>query len=524
MLRSFASSLSPHALTSATQRANLSVQSLQSTHQRIAKMWVTAISNKMLLPHHVSPQSKKMVWWLCDGCHKQFTRRVDKHVGAGGSCPHCGRTPQSKSAMPRADSPLSLLKRMRSRPPSSLASLDTLNPNRANKSVADDNYLSQHDRRILLPMLAKNFESERYKISPEEDLFLSPKLDGIRCVVSYNCKTGKLLFFSRAGTLFECCDFIEPALLPLFNDDPELVLDGELYNDSTNEAKLNAVRGGSADESRGTSLLSAYRAILLRCKRQPQGGVSFDALASAVRTSREKRSPETLRLQSRLQYHVFDVLYSNKLNGNSSRAFSDRYKLIQKLFKNIAKQANVSVTVGGMRVTVVPRAWIRCVPVIRCRLVDVNDHLVEALALGFEGLMIRRNSLKGARCEGSGCSCKDSTGVYAFGQRSSTLLKYKLMQDSEFVIVGALEGKGKLRGCLGAFLCRSQKKPELTFSVAPAAAQDRKREMWLRYKEKKSEFVGKMLTVQFQELTGDGVPRFPVGKCIRGSKSRSDWI
>ena len=28
-------------------------------------------------------------------------------------------------------------------------------------------------------------------------------------------------------------------------------------------------------------------------------------------------------------------------------------------------------------------------------------------------------------------------------------------------------------------------------------------------------YIGKMLTVIFQEYSGIGVPRFPVGKCIR---------
>ena len=53
-----------------------------------------------------------------------------------------------------------------------------------------------------------------------------------------------------------------------------------------------------------------------------------------------------------------------------------------------------------------------------------------------------------------------------------------------------------------------------TFSVRPVGTHEERRAM---YKNGAS-YIGKMLTVKYQELSNDGVPRFPVGLHIR-----EDW-
>lgn len=68
------------------------------------------------------------------------------------------------------------------------------------------------------PMLAHTYEQVTFPV------FSQPKLDGIRCIA-----TAKGLF-SRQGKRFFAVPHIEEALAPLFDKDPDLVLDGELYN------------------------------------------------------------------------------------------------------------------------------------------------------------------------------------------------------------------------------------------------------------------------------------------------------
>lgn len=72
------------------------------------------------------------------------------------------------------------------------------------------------------PMLAKNYED--YKDSIQFPIFSQPKLDGIRCIVT---KDG---MFTRNGKRIESCPHIFNELQKFFDEDPNLVFDGELYN------------------------------------------------------------------------------------------------------------------------------------------------------------------------------------------------------------------------------------------------------------------------------------------------------
>ena len=56
------------------------------------------------------------------------------------------------------------------------------------------------------------------------DSFIQPKLDGVRCYIT---KDGA---FSRNHKEFKTVDHIKDAFKPLFKTNPDLVVDGELYN------------------------------------------------------------------------------------------------------------------------------------------------------------------------------------------------------------------------------------------------------------------------------------------------------
>ncbi|TGT64124.1 MULTISPECIES: hypothetical protein [unclassified Mesorhizobium] len=69
------------------------------------------------------------------------------------------------------------------------------------------------------PMLAKSYKGRiKFPIASQ------PKLDGIRCIARAEG------LFSRQGKPIVSCPHIEAELAPLFVADPDLVLDGELYN------------------------------------------------------------------------------------------------------------------------------------------------------------------------------------------------------------------------------------------------------------------------------------------------------
>jgi len=71
-------------------------------------------------------------------------------------------------------------------------------------------------------MLAHKFDDKRVDWSLP--VYIQPKLDGVRCLFT---KDGA---FSRTGKEFMNVAHIRTALLPFFNQHPDVILDGELYN------------------------------------------------------------------------------------------------------------------------------------------------------------------------------------------------------------------------------------------------------------------------------------------------------
>lgn len=73
------------------------------------------------------------------------------------------------------------------------------------------------------PMLAHKFEDYKDKI--KYPVYSQPKLDGIRCIVRADG------MWSRNGKKIVSAPHIYESLKPLFEKDPELIFDGELYAD-----------------------------------------------------------------------------------------------------------------------------------------------------------------------------------------------------------------------------------------------------------------------------------------------------
>jgi DNA ligase 1 len=122
---------------------------------------------------------------------------------------------------------------------------------------------------------------------------------------------------------------------------------------------------------------------------------------------------------------------------------------------------------------------------------EINEIHIDFRNEGFEGIIIR-----------------NFKGTYAWDERSNDLQKLKLMQDAEFEIVGVKEGTGRSAG-LGCFQCITADGKR--FDANPEGTADVKRE----YLINATKYIGKKLTVRFQELSKDGIPLFPVGVAVR---------
>lgn len=110
------------------------------------------------------------------------------------------------------------------------------------------------------PMLAKDWNKEKAKI--KYPIYSQPKLDGIRCIVR---KDG---MWSRNGKQIIAAPHIFGALKPLFEADPNLIFDGELYSDKFAN--------------------------------------DFDSLCSIVKKT--KPTPEDIALSAaQMEYHIYDL-------------------------------------------------------------------------------------------------------------------------------------------------------------------------------------------------------------------------
>lgn len=107
-----------------------------------------------------------------------------------------------------------------------------------------------------------------------------------------------------------------------------------------------------------------------------------------------------------------------------------------------------------------------------------------------------------------GCMVRNMHSLYV-NKRSYDLQKVKRFVDDEFKIVGIEEGRGRLQGHVGAFWCVT--KDGKRFKAKMRGKTSKLRE----YFDNRKLWQDKQLTVQYQNLTPDGIPRFPVGKAIR---------
>jgi DNA ligase-1 len=103
---------------------------------------------------------------------------------------------------------------------------------------------------------------------------------------------------------------------------------------------------------------------------------------------------------------------------------------------------------------------------------------------------------------------RDRFSVYEVGQRSNYLLKHKDFQTEEYEITGANTGHGRDADAV-VWVCQTQ--DGQIFNVRPEGTIVQREEDY----KNRDKFMGKMLTVRFQNLTSLGIPRFPVGIVIR---------
>lgn len=193
--------------------------------------------------------------------------------------------------------------------------------------------------------------------------------------------------------------------------------------------------------------------------------LSFQELVGLVRRVTLKPGNDEQMLEVSLR--VYDCI-----SLNSEPDFRERYETIRQ------------VTDGATYLSLVENVTVENED-------EIHAAQAQFVEEGYEGAMVR-----------------NLTGAYRIGKRSADLQKVKTFLDGEYTISGFVEGTGNEAGCV-VWECQT---PEgQTFRVRPRGTQEARRELF----ENGGDYVGQQLTVRYQELTDDGVPRFPVGIAVR---------
>ena len=200
--------------------------------------------------------------------------------------------------------------------------------------------------------------------------------------------------------------------------------------------------------------------------RELEGAERFAAISGAANIHRN--SP--WQYEDQLSFFVFDCI-----DAGYSHTQTERFAVLDTIFRSQKRRS---------RVVRVP-TYVINTPT------EASEYHDRFVASGFEGAVLRAKTL-----------------VYTPQRRSLKMRKYKRFDTDEFTIVGAKEGEGTESGAV-VWICRCKEGP--TFDCRPALSIAERRTQFKEWPK----YVGYLLTVKYQGLSADKIPRFPVGLGIR---------
>jgi len=322
----------------------------------------------------------------------------------------------------------------------------------------------------MKPMLAQKYDPHKVKFPA----LISPKLDGIRCLVEFGA--GGVKLWSRDAKPILSVDHIISQLQDLRRtlDLPDgLWLDGELF---TQELSFQVLNG--------------------TCRRQ---------------YTDERAKPVTLFL--------FDV--AKHPEGRERDSFASRYTWLSGLGVQQNQPYDIRSTFGlprapGTHYNEWDNTYLSENVVILQHVRVIKDHQVQTIERlfvehGLEGAMVRTDVFdKKAK---AWRTCGYETEESGHSRRCWGLQKVKTFSDEEFVIQGVYEERdlsGRPKGRAAGFVMQNNDGKGGTFQCS-GLTDEMKAEVW----ENPNGYVGEKATVKFFGRSDDGTPRHPNFKALR---------
>jgi DNA ligase-1 len=211
----------------------------------------------------------------------------------------------------------------------------------------------------------------------------------------------------------------------------------------------------------------------------------FEELAGVIK--KKKITDSDVARLKKVKYHVYDI-YDH---ARQDMPYSERLAVLASAVRRCGCVANDTFSAGVAAAAEVAAEVVLVRTEKVAALSDFRRLFAEFVEAGYEGIMLR-----------------NAAGVYRANYRSNDLQKYKEFMEEEYRIIDFKEGEGRDAGAV-IWVCETADGKD--FTVRPRGTMQQRRE-WFNDGAK---YIGKNLTVVYQELTEDGKPRFPVGKSLR---------
>jgi DNA ligase-1 len=241
------------------------------------------------------------------------------------------------------------------------------------------------------PMLAYPVNDK--PIDYDKEVFMQPKLDGVRCLIQYEPLRNKVVAYSRTGKEWKNINHIIQELKPFFAKHPNVILDGELYNHDLKD--------------------------------------DFEKIISLVRKT---KPTDEDRLESKeiVQFHCYDTIMEHI-------PFEERNEFI--LFKLFQDFGLKSTSMG------------KCIKYVHTMIISSHENALifheSYKSGGYEGSILRTNNTYQCKRSHNLKKFKDFSDAEATitgyeigkGKREGTLGKF-IMQDDDGIEFGCPPGKG----------------------------------------------------------------------------------
>ena len=241
------------------------------------------------------------------------------------------------------------------------------------------------------PMLAQSYDDRKAEVEEaysKQVVYSQPKLDGIRCIVR---KEGdEVVARTRNGRVIDAVPHITEELSQYFQDDPTMVLDGELYNHDLKH-----------DFNKIVSLVRKQKPVRSKSDTDKSYLNKINKFNNALLESR-----------SLVQYWIYDIPQTNV--NEPTDLFTERFFGMDIFNSEYIKMVNTQVAFDRD---------------------DLNDIYKRYIGSGYEGQMIRINH------------------GYEQGKRSAKLLKRKDFMDAEYLVTDIEEGNGNRTGTAKHLVC-----------------------------------------------------------------------